>query len=184
MFIVFMALIICSPVFAAMAPGKSRLVQSVGVFSLAMSLVALGLLAFLFDFIMGVSASWIFCAVVIGLAAIAVGVVVLRYRSLAGTCMGILFALSIFTLHLVDLTPVKPYKRFYYAIQNGMTETEVLTACLREFPKNGRFPIPAFHSEANRMSFLLDPTTGTFNAECISLSLHDGKVTQKEYLPD
>jgi hypothetical protein len=99
---------------------------------------------------------------------------------LGGVSVGVFLVLA-----FVDFTPVKPYQRFYNAVQNGMTHTEVMNTLHRQFPANGRFPVPVLSGhDTNGMSFFLDPAQGAYNAEGVFLSLSNGRVTAKVYSPD
>jgi len=98
---------------------------------------------------------------------------------------GLLLAVGILVSYFADLSPIKPYKRFFSAINEGMIEVEVMAVLHQEFPQGGRFPVPVLRSdETNRLMFFLDPNQGAYNAEGIFVTLRNGKVVAKEYSPD
>jgi hypothetical protein len=85
-------------------------------------------------------------------------------------------------LHFMDVLPVKPYKRFFAAIRPGMTEQEVMTLLRREFPDDGRFPVPVRYGfRPGEIDFALDPKESAWNAEAIILQLQNGRVASKQY---
>jgi len=87
-------------------------------------------------------------------------------------------------LHYCDLTPVKPYRRFYAGVQTGMTQGKVLSLLHRTFPERGRFPAPAFGvTRLDRMSFALEHRDGRRQATLIILSLRGERVAFKVYEP-
>jgi len=110
----------------------------------------------------------------------------IRYRSRLCGAMGVVAAGCILVLHAVDFTPVKPFTRFYAAIETGMPEPQVLELLDKHFPEDGRFKTPVFRrSEQNdRLGSVLDPQDGRYNAEMITIGLRDGRVVRKEYFPD
>lgn len=83
-------------------------------------------------------------------------------------------------LPAVDLSPVKPYRRSYTKIQEGMTVLEVLQVVDREFPENRPFT----RRDADSLQFYLGHPNAPFNAELIDLSLRNDRVTRKSYVYD
>jgi len=108
----------------------------------------------------------------------------LRFRSAFCGCLLVAFLIVITHMHFSDFTPVKPYKRFFAAVQNGMTPDSVLKALGTQFPQLGRYPVPELRQETNRMMFFLDPKKSAYNAEGAFLTLNSGKVITKTYSSD
>ncbi|MEN6575556.1 MAG: hypothetical protein ABFD90_04370 [Phycisphaerales bacterium] len=87
-------------------------------------------------------------------------------------------------LPFVSLTPVKPFRQFYSAVHNGMTQDDVRGELVRRFPPGGRFVRPVEAAGDESLCFQLDPNDGGYNAELVVVKMADGKVTSMEYLPD
>ena len=107
---------------------------------LVISAVVLMFVTLISDAIFGISGSRIFTltawAVGFGICA----AVRLRYRSILSLVVAFFVTAFMLMLHFVDVLPVKPYKRFFGAIQLGMTDPEVMALLHREFPDRGSFP--------------------------------------------
>lgn len=88
-------------------------------------------------------------------------------------------------LPFVDISPRKPYTRFYRSIQLGMSYNEVNDLLVKHFPENGPYnrPVGGYDGGA-RMDYILDPNDGWYNAELIVLKMNDGQVCSKQYLHD
>jgi hypothetical protein len=178
-------LIILLPLFLAASPMKTRFAARVAAVCLAISAALLVLTAFLFDMLLGISASWYFT-----LGAWVVGLVVcmaVRIRHQSRFALVTLGVLTTFILmqHFLDLSPVKPYKRFFAAIQPGMTEAEVLQILNHQFPASGPFPVPVRSDfTTNEISFALNPKESAWNAEAVVIHLDNGRVLSKEYWRD
>jgi hypothetical protein len=99
-------------------------------------------------------------------------------------CLGLAFVAAMVALHYCDLTPVKPYRRFYDGVQTGMTQSEVVSLLHRTFPDGGRFRAPAPGvTRADCISFALENLDNHDHARLIILSLREGKVASKAYVP-
>ena len=156
-----------------------------GAVLVALGLSALTIIAADFDSWLGLSSSWVFCLAFIVFGTGVSTMMWFQYRLRANLLLAALFVIGILSLHFYDLTPVKPYKRFYNAIQEGITEPDVRSLLAREFSGSRRFHVPVSTIlTSNCMSFRLDPTDGRYNAEIISLRLEGGMVTQKTYWSD
>lgn len=148
-------------------------------------LASLAVVALWLDQWQGVSDSWTYCLVVLFLGLGMSALVTLRLRSRPAQWATLAFVATVATMFLVDLTPVKPYLRFYAAIQEGMTRADVLTALHREFPDGGRYPVPTLGiDEPDHLNFNLDLRDGRWDAECVGVTLREGRVVSKEYLGD
>jgi hypothetical protein len=151
---------------------------------LAFYLGALAFVAWMLDARAGLSDSWLVCAgfILAGFgfsAALAV-----RCRSRVDWCLGLAFVAAMVALHYCDLTPVKPYRRFYDGVQTGMTQSEVVSLLHRTFPDGGRFRAPAQGvTGADCISFALENLDNHDHARLIILSLREGKVASKAYVP-
>ena len=98
-----------------------------------------------------------------------------------------LFLAAYLALMFTDLTPVKPYRRFYNSIRPGMTRAQVMQALHRQFPKDGRYPVPVLRNAADsyfEMMFFLDPNQGAYNAEGVFITMSNELVASKSYSPD
>ena len=88
-------------------------------------------------------------------------------------------------LPFIDLSPVKPFTRFYSEVKPGMIEAEVLSRLARQFPDGGRFPCPVQRKlDDGSLWFQLDPNNGAYNAELVIVKMSEGSTVSKEYLPD
>ena len=179
------AILVLSPLLLALIPRKGKTGSRTASVMLVISVGVLALFALMSDAIFGVSASWVFtlCVWAVGFGICAA--VWLRYRPIIAMILAPLLTVFVLVLHFMDILPVKPYKRFFAAIQVGMTEQEVLAALHREFPDGGKLPVPVRRDFApNQMAFFLDPNESAWNAEAILVQLTDGRVVSKRYSPD
>ena len=146
---------------------------------------AAAIIVFMCEGIFTATASLLFdCIVIFVMGCICVAVF-RQHRSRAALRIGGLFIAAFLIVAVMDLTPVKPYRRFYNSIHNGMTRAEVMAELHRQFPAHGRYPVPALGNESDsQMMFFLDPLQGAYNAEGVFLGLKDGRVTSKVYSPD
>jgi len=178
-------LLILLPLLFAALPLKTKFAGRTAAISLGVSVALLILTAFLFDMLLGLSAHWLFSLGVWVLGLIPCLAIRLRHQSrFALVALGVITVFVVLQ-HILDLSPVKPYKRFFAAIQAGMTETEVMTKLHRQFPANGAFPVPVRHDfRTNEISFALDPKESAWNAEAIVIHLDNGRVVSKEYWRD
>jgi hypothetical protein len=177
--------LILSPFLLALIPSQGKARRAAAPVLLVISSVVLMFVALMSDAIFGISASWIFTLLVWTVGFGVCLAVRVRYRSVLSLIMVCLVTAFVLVLHFMDLLPVKPYKRFFAAIQSGMTEQQVLEALSREFPAGGRLSVPVRRDFArDEMDFFLDPTESAWNAECIHVHLSNGRVVGKEYLRD
>jgi len=178
-------LLILLPLLVAALPLKTKFAGRIATISLGVSVALLIFTAFLFDMLLGISAHWSFSLGVWVFGLIPCLAVRLRHQSrLALVALGVI---TVFVLlqHFLDWSPVKPYKRFFAAIQAGMTETEVMRNLDQQFPSEGAFPVPVRHDfRTNEISFALDPKESAWNAEAIVIHLDNGRVVSKEYWRD
>ncbi len=179
------ACIVLFPALLALLPWKGKASCRTACVFLALSAMILALVSLAADAIFGISASWVFTIVVLGMGIGACTAVFLRHRSRFAMIVAILVCAFVLVLHFVDVLPVKPYRRFFAEIKIGMTEPEILDLLQREFPQNGRFDVPVRKSfGADKMTFVLDPTESAWNNECIYLQLSNGRVLSKQYSRD
>jgi hypothetical protein len=148
-------------------------------------LAALTSIAFSLDQWCGASSSWKFCAFFLVPGAALSVRTVYRLRSGPSKFATFAFVAAMTTMHFVDLNPVKPYRRFFDAVHVGMTRPDVLAALHVAFPDGGRFRVPTIGAdEPDRMHFNLDLRDGRYDAECVEITLVEGKVVAKDYSPD
>jgi hypothetical protein len=131
--------------------------------------------------VFGVSSSRWFYALAVGLLLPAI-LPAWRERLAQLGALGYIAVLVL--LPYVSLTPRKPFRQFYSAIDTGMTQDDVREMLGRRFPSRGRFARPVEHADDVQLFFQLDPGSGWYNAECVVVKMVDGKVVAKEYLPD
>jgi hypothetical protein len=169
-----------APLFVSQALGKLFVIVLQ-----TLPLTTLGFIFFVFDSDMAVSRSWIICGFFLA-AGIGISIFVSRrLNSRFGWGLGALLVATVLIISIADLSPVKPYRRFFAAIQDGMSRSDVMAALHRQFPDGGRFPVPRLALEqTDQLSFILDRTQGAYDAEIVLLRLNDGKVVSKSYLPD
>jgi hypothetical protein len=178
-------MVILLPLVWAFSPRKTQRSRRVAAILLGISTCFLVFVALMIDMLFGSSSSWIF-----SLGVWTLGVVTcLAVRISHGSrfALIVLGVLSVFVLvqHFFDLSPVKPYKRFFTAIQPGMTEAEMLQILHREFPSSGPFPVPVRSDfRENEISFALDPNESEWNAEAIVVHFDHGRVVRKKYWRD
>jgi len=179
-------LMILLPVLVATTRLKTKFaIGPIPAILVGISAVCLLLLAFILDGVLGISSSWSFTLCFWALSTVVCLVVRASYRSRFA-----LFVLAVLTVllllqHFADLSPVKPYKRFFAAIRPGMTEAEVLQSLQAEFPAGGHFPVPMqSRSKENQLTFNLDPKESAWNAEAIVVVFEKGQVVSKQYWRD
>ncbi len=107
-----------------------------------------------------------------------------RHHSLAGAVLAAIFLGAVVVMHFSDTTPVKPYRRFFAAVHNGMSQTDVLAALHAQFPQAGPYKLPAFHNENGDLCFNLDLTDDRYNAESVVVEMYNGRVIGKSYAVD
>ncbi len=179
------AILVLSPVILVLLPWKSRAGRLTASLMLVISVGVLALVAFVSDAVFGISGSWIFTLVVWGVGFGACLAVWLRHRSILSLALAVVVTTFIWLLHFMDVLPVKPYKRFFNALQVGMTEEEVMKTLHQEFPEGGRLPVPVRRDRAqNEIDFFLDPKESAWNAEGIFIHLSRGRVVSKQYSRD
>lgn len=174
-------LVIVSPLFLAIGSWNSKGASRIAAGLLGVSAAVLAFLAMVVDGVFGISGSWVFTLSVLGLGCGIALVIRVRYRSVFS--LVVIGLLTIFALvqHFADLNPVKPYRRFFHAIEPHMTEAEVLTLLEQEFPDGFRFPRPVRGDSTQRhMHFYLN----SGSAEAITVKLGDGRVSSKGYSRD
>lgn len=178
-------ILILLPLLFAALPLKTRFASRTAAISLGVSVTLLVFTAFMFDMLLGVSALWSFSLGAWVLGMIPCLAVRIRHQSrFALVALGLITVFILFQ-HVLDLSPVKPYKRFFAAIQPGMTEVEVMSKLDQQFPADGAFPVPVRHDfRTNEISFALDPKESAWNAEAIVIHLDNGRVVNMEYWRD
>jgi len=95
-----------------------------------------------------------------------------------------IFLLLLLTLHILELSPVKPFKRFYYSLDAGVTQAEVTYNLEKYFPRNGKYQQPSFSPNNDRVWFALDPDDGRYNSEIIEVIFKNGRIESTRYYPD
>lgn len=80
----------------------------------------------------------------------------------------------------------RSYRLFYWDIQRGMDRAEVLASLDRRYPLDGPRLKPRVQEDsATRLSFIMNPEKlPDPDRETIIVTMEDGKVLGKEYLPD
>lgn len=142
--------------------------------------------AFLLDLLVAASTSWLFLVVVAVLGVLAAGVAWTWNRRAECLLPLAPFAALLILFPQIDISPLKPFARFYAVIEPGMTEAEVLRVLDDQFPQTGRYPRPLINRRLgpNRLGFILDPKNGRYDAEIVALNFEDGRVVTKRYDPD
>ena len=136
------------------------------------------------------------CCVLVAATAAVAGVLFMFHPSSKGRrgALGVLAALlasPIVFLGLVVapyfLDPrIRAYQRFYREIQVGMTRERVLETVAARYPADGKRGRPTVMADtAEQLGFFMNPEGEREpNCEGIFLKLHDGVVTEKEYMAD
>jgi hypothetical protein len=178
-------ILILSPFLLVLLPSQRKASRVATSVMLVISVIVLMFVALMSDAVFGISASWLFTAMLWAVGFGVCAAVRARYRSILSLAAAFLVTAFMLLLHFVDVLPVKPYKRFFAAIQTGMTDLEVMALLHREFPDGGRFPVPVrYDFRTNEIDFALDPKESAWNAEAIILYVESGRVVRKEYSRD
>jgi hypothetical protein len=155
---------------------------------LVVSLPLAGLLgaALLLDLFAAASSSRQFVGAVAALGVLVAGGIAIGSRRMESLLPLVPFAAVLTLLSMADTSPLKPFGRFYAAIEPGMTEVEVFQALDAQFPPTGWYPRPAVNRQVGPTSvgFILDPKDGRYDAEIVALDFQNGRVTAKRYYPD
>jgi len=152
---------------------------------LALSFSCLAYVAWFLDAWAGLSAHWMFVGVFAAWGACLALLFARGRRARPVMALTAIYFVGLVAMHFADTCPVKPYRRFYLAIDDGMTPDEVLALLRREFPPGGRFRSPFVRPPSpNHMGFNLDLTDSRYDAETINLDLTDGRVSGKMYSGD
>jgi hypothetical protein len=156
------------------------------VLATSLPLVVLLVAAFVLDLLAAASTSLLFIGGVGALGAVAAGVVWVASRRAECLLALLPFAALLALLAVADTSPVKPFARFYAAVEPGMTEEEVLKALDHQFPATGRYPRPLVNRRVGptHLAFILDPQDGRYDSEIVALELEAGRVVRKRYYPD
>jgi len=132
------------------------------------------------------------CAMLLGLVLFVFGI---RARRWIARVLCILFGLvlslpaaSLFVALYPELIDprFRAYNAFYGDIQEGMTREEVFALVDRRYPAAGPRQRPKnYVDSAEQLGFFMNAET-TFepNCEAISLTMRDGRVLSKQYVPD
>ena len=106
-------------------------------------------------------------------------------RSFARRLLGPAFVAAAVMLPLV-LVPSqrRDFVALYRSIRPGMTAAQVKHAFETRFPLAEIHGWPTVTTYPHVIWFTLDPRTGTYNSEFIEVSLAQGCVSSKTYLPD
>ncbi len=178
------AAILFSPFLSLLAPCDRKWARRASIVLVVLSLTLVGWVAYLLEISGANLGSWLYTGTAL-LVALGVSIPIARhFRSVLCAGIAAVFGVSIIAMHLFDFTPIKPFRRFFAAVHEGMTEPEVMAALHREFPEGGRFTVPALHSHPDEMRFFLDPTKGAYDAEGVFVTLRDGKCACKVYYSD
>jgi hypothetical protein len=180
--VAFILFIIFAPLLTLRLSKGLRWVRPAQAVMVMLSFATLGLLVFFCDDMWAATQSRIFCTIIAGLGA-GISATTFRRQKRVGLSLGALFTAGIFICHFWDLTPVKPFHRFFAALHDGMTPSEVTAVLQREFPADRPYPVPVLAiSDAERMLFFLEPTP--FDDKGILVILRNGKVVAKQYTSD
>lgn len=147
--------------------------------------VLLGAAIFL-DRVAAASTNLRFLVVVAALGVLAAGAAWIWSRRVECLLPLVPFAALLALLPRIDISPLKPFARFYAAIELGMREAEVRRILDDQFPPSGRYPRPVVNRRVspNYLVFILDPTDAGYDAEVVALDLEEGRVVKKQYHPD
>ena len=143
-------------------------------------LFCLGLAA-LADEVFAVSSSPWFYVIAVGLLLPAV---LPAWRERLARIGAVVYIAVLVLLPFVSLTPRKPFRQFYEAIDSGMTPDQVRAELGRRFPWNGPFPRPVELAHDESLWFQLDPNDGAYNAEFVIVSMVQKRVSAKTYWAD
>jgi len=97
------------------------------------SAIVLILVALISYAVFGISASWAFTLLVWAVGLVVCLAVRMLHKSAFSVVVACVLTLFVLVLHFMDILPVKPYKRFFAAIQPGMSEQQVLGLLSKEF---------------------------------------------------
>ncbi len=122
----------------------------------------------------------LFAAVGVGLG----GLFLLAGRRTVVLALTGLYLVGLVLLRLVALSPVKPFRAFYEAVEPGMSKAEVLGELARRFPEGGRYSSPAVYEDGPNLWWTLDPADGEYDSEFVRVELADELAVDKGYYPD
>ena len=155
---------------------------------LVVSLSLAGLLgaALYLDIFLAASTSWRFLGAVAALCALVAGMAWAWSRRAKCLAPLLPFAALLAFLPWVDISPLKPFGRFYAAIEPGMTEAEVLRALDDQFPPTGQYPRPSVNRLVgpNHLGFILDQRDWRYDTEIVGVDFEAGRVVRKQYYYD
>jgi hypothetical protein len=135
----------------------------------------------------------ILIAIVIGGALITVifFACLIKWRKLLFAGLAILAAIPTLYLGLALAEPLidaryRTYRNLFNDIRVGMTRDEVMAAVNDRYPSHGPRKRPTIYDDTvEHLGFFMNPEVGAEpNCEGISLTLKEGRVTQKRYSPD
>ena len=165
-------------------------------------LVGLLLFALTLDRIFAVSMFWQFNLIAVSLILLITLPRFLLTRHKETLWLFLIVAVLLFTLRFIDLTPRKPFLRFYQDITIGMHADQIQLLLNQHFPPDGKFrqpawgigdgsPVTPYDNKPNltdtpdqSLHYTLDPHDGRFDSEWLVVYLKDGQVVGTEYLPD
>lgn len=101
-------------------------------------------------------------------------------------CLGLVaaFTAGLFSLAVLPISPVKPFRQFYSQIGAGMGAAEVQRLLDKQFPSTGAFNRPQCQEQDGALVYTLDPHDGRYNAEFVVAYLKNGRVTHAGYAGD
>lgn len=177
--------VVSIPIITLVTPRQAKWMERGNAGLFVALLGALGFVIYTLDCAFALSESWVICLFLILLTCALATPSFLRKRSKMILIGCVVLGASICALHFVALSPVKPFRRFFTSINDGMTRSEILAELHRNFPDGGRFSRPVSSSDKpDHMAFILDPLNWAYNAEIVSLTLKDGKLVAKNYYGD
>jgi hypothetical protein len=180
-----LVLVILIPIVSLVTPRQAKWMERGNAGLFVVLLGAFGSVVYDLDYAFAISESSGTCLFLVLLTCVLATPSFLRKRSKMILAGCVVFAAGICALHFVAFSPVKPFRRFFSSINDGMTRPEIFTELHRNFPDGGRFPRPVARSEKpDYIVFTLNPLNEAYNAEIVSLTLRDGRMVAKNYSGD
>lgn len=95
------------------------------------------------------------------------------------------FFVCFVSLRLFEISPVKPFRKFYLDLHPGLTQPDITSKLEHYFPNGGRYKQPsATLVDDDSMVVVLDENDGRYNAEVVHIVFQNGHLKSAAYYPD
>ena len=95
------------------------------------------------------------------------------------------FFVAFVILRAFEISPVKPFRKFYLDLHPGLTQPDIASKLQHYFPNGGRYKQPsATLVDDDSMVVVLDQNDGRYNAEVVHIVFQNGHLKSAAYYPD